>query len=104
MVRMGELAIDRSRFDADEIERNPFWVPDAQAAADWEPYLDGLRKSGSSIGATIEITARGFPAGLGAPVYAKLSTELGAAMLSINATICARAIRPSGVGKIDDTC
>ncbi len=85
MVRMGQHAIDRTRFDWDEIDRNPFWTPDPQAAADWAPYLDGLRKSGSSVGAVIEIAARGFPPGLGAPVYAKLDTELGAAMLSINA-------------------
>ncbi len=85
MVRMGEKQIDRSRFDAAEIERNPFWVPDATAAEEWAGYLDGLRKSGSSVGAVIEVTAKGIPAGLGAPVYAKLDTELAAAMMSINA-------------------
>jgi chorismate synthase len=85
MVQMGPHAIDRARFDADEIERNPFWVPDAQAAQDWAGYLDGLRKSGSSVGAVVEVVARGIPAGLGAPVYGKLDTELAAAMMSINA-------------------
>ncbi len=85
MVQMGPHAIDRGRFDWDEIGRNPFWVPDAQAAAEWAEYLDGLRKSGSSVGAVVEVVARGAPAGLGAPVYGKLDTELGAAMLSINA-------------------
>ncbi len=85
MVQMGPQKIDPSRFDWDEIDRNPFWVPDAQAAQDWAGYLDGLRKSGSSVGAVIEVVARGAPAGLGAPVYGKLDTELGAAMLSINA-------------------
>ncbi len=85
MVQMGPHAIDRGRFDWDEIGRNPFWVPDAQAAAEWAEYLDGLRKSGSSVGAVVEVVARGAPPGLGAPVYGKLDTELGAAMLSINA-------------------
>ncbi len=85
MVRMGERAIDRDRFDWAEIGRNPFWAPDAEAAADWEGYLDALRKSGSSVGAVIELVARGAPAGLGAPVYAKLDTDLAAAMMSINA-------------------
>ncbi len=55
MVQMGPHAIDRARFDWDEIDRNPFWVPDAEAAADWADYLDGLRKSGSSVGAIIEV-------------------------------------------------
>ncbi len=85
MVQMGPHEIDRDRFDRDEIARNPFWVPDAQAAEDWARYLDGLRKSGSSVGAVIEVVARGVPAGLGAPVYGKLDTDLAAAMMSINA-------------------
>ena len=85
MVRMGEHSIDRSKFDGSEIERNPFWVPDAKAAETWAGYLDGLRKSGNSVGAVVEIRAAGFPAGLGAPVYAKLDTDMAAAMMSINA-------------------
>ena len=85
MVGMGEKQIDRSRFNWDEIGKNPFWTPDPQAAEDWAVYLDGLRKSGSSVGALIEVTVRGCPPGLGAPVYGKLDTDLAAAMMSINA-------------------
>ena len=85
LVAMGPHAIDRARFDTAEIDRNPFWVPDAQAAADWAAYLDSLRKSGESVGAVIEVTASGVPAGLGAPIYGKLDTDLAAAMMSINA-------------------
>jgi len=85
MVQMGPHRIARARFDATEIERNPFWVPDAQAAIDWAAYLDDLRKSGSSVGAAIEVVARGVPAGLGAPIYGKLDADLAAAMMSINA-------------------
>jgi len=85
MVRMGEKAIDRSRFDADEIERNPFWTPDPVAASEWESYLDALRKAGSSVGAEVEVVATGVPPGLGAPIYAKLDAELASAMMSINA-------------------
>jgi chorismate synthase len=85
MVQMGPHGINRARFDAAEIERNPFWVPDATAADDWATYLDSLRKSGDSVGAVIEVVAHGIPAGLGAPVYGKLDTDLAAAMMSINA-------------------
>ena len=85
MVQMGPHAIDRGRFDMDEIARNPFWTPDAEAARQWAAYLDALRKAGNSVGAVIEVVIRGAPAGLGAPVYAKLDTELAAAMMSINA-------------------
>lgn len=85
MTQMGPDGIDRARFDWDQIAQNPFWTPDPKAAEDWAVYLDDLRKSGSSVGAIIEVTARGVPVGLGAPVYGKLDTDLAAAMMSINA-------------------
>ena len=85
MVRMGAHEIDRTQFDWDEIEQNPFWTPDRQAAETWATYLDDLRKSGNSVGAVIEVVARGVPAGLGAPVYAKLDTDIAAGLMSINA-------------------
>jgi len=85
MVQMGPHGIDRDRWDWEEVERNPFWTPDAQAAAEWAGYLDGLRKAGNSVGAVVEVVARGVPAGLGAPVYGKLDTDLAAACMSINA-------------------
>ncbi|MBW4707073.1 chorismate synthase [Roseobacter sp. YSTF-M11] len=85
MTQMGPHQIDRAHFEWEQIDANPFWVPDAKAAEDWAGYLDGLRKSGSSVGAIIEVVARGVPAGLGAPVYGKLDTDLAAAMMSINA-------------------
>ena len=85
MVQMGARGIDRARFDFAEIERNPFWVPDAEAAKDWADYLDDLRKSHNSVGAIIEVTASGVPAGIGAPVYGKLDSDLAAALMSINA-------------------
>jgi chorismate synthase len=85
MVQMGPNHIDRTRFDMGQIGENPFWTPDPEAAKDWAIYLDGLRKSGESVGAVIEVTASGVPAGLGAPIYAKLDTDLAAAMMSINA-------------------
>ncbi|WP_171097627.1 chorismate synthase [Ruegeria sp. HKCCD7255] len=85
MVQMGPRRIDRSNFDWSQIEQNPFWTPDATAAEDWATYLDELRKSGNSVGAVVEVVARGVPAGLGAPIYAKLDTDLAAAMMSINA-------------------
>jgi chorismate synthase len=85
MVQMGPKAIDRSRFDAGAIGENPFWCPDPVAAADWAEYLDELRLNHNSVGAVIEVVAEGVPAGLGAPLYAKLDGDLAAAMMSINA-------------------
>ncbi|MGR3483808.1 MAG: chorismate synthase [Paracoccaceae bacterium] len=86
MVGMGAKVIDRARFDLAEVERNPFWCPDPVAAAEWADYLDWLRTDDhNSVGATIELRASGVPVGLGAPIYAKLDTDLAAACMSINA-------------------
>jgi chorismate synthase len=85
LVQMGPHKIDKKNWDWSEVDRNPFFCPDAKAAAAWEIYLDEVRKSGSSCGAIIEVTASGVPAGWGAPIYAKLDSELAAAMMSINA-------------------
>ncbi len=85
LVQMGEKHIDRTRFDAAEIENNPFFCPDPVAAKEWEEYLAAIRKDGSSIGAVIEVVAVGVPAGLGAPIYGKLDTDIAAALMSINA-------------------
>jgi chorismate synthase len=85
LTQIGDRPIDRSRFDVDEIERNPFWCPDPEMAAQWTGYLDDIRKSGSSVGAVIELVASGVPAGLGAPIYGKLDSDLAGAMMTINA-------------------
>lgn len=85
MVQLGTEKVDRSRFDAEAIDQNPFWCPDPGAAEVWATYLDELRKDGNSVGGVIEVTAGGVPAGLGAPIYAKLDTDIAAAMMSINA-------------------
>jgi len=85
LIQMGPHAIERGNWDWDEVRRNDFFCPDAQAAAFYAEYLDGLRKAGSSIGAIIEVVAEGVPPGLGAPVYGKLDADLAAALMSINA-------------------
>jgi chorismate synthase len=85
MVQMGTETIDRTKWMWQEVDNNPFFCPDANAAKKWEIYLDEIRKSGSSVGAVIEVTASGVPAGWGAPLYGKLDGELAAAMMSINA-------------------
>jgi len=85
LVQMGAMHIDRANWSWDAVHENPFFCPDAKAAAAWESYLEGIRKAGSSVGAIIEVVAEGIPAGLGAPVYAKLDNELASALMSINA-------------------
>jgi len=85
LVQMGTQKIDRANWSWNAVNENPFFCPDAKAAETWEAYLEGIRKDGSSVGAIIEVVAEGVPAGLGAPVYAKLDNELASALMSINA-------------------
>jgi len=82
---IGGDAIDPANFDPGQIDANPFFCPDAAAAARWEALVDGARKAGSSLGAVIACEATGVPAGWGAPLYAKLDAELASACMSINA-------------------
>ena len=78
--------IDLVQFvDASEIDSNPFFCPDPEAAKRWEKLVDDARKDGSSLGAVVECVASGVPAGWGAPLYAKLDSELASACMSINA-------------------
>lgn len=85
MVQMGPHKINRDNWDWDEVNNNPFFAPDKDIVDVWADYLDGLRKSGSSIGAVVEIVADHVPVGLGAPVYGKLDQDIASAMMSINA-------------------
>jgi chorismate synthase len=85
LVQMGPHKVNRDNWDWDETGNNPFFAPDKEIVAVWSDYLDGIRKSGSSIGAVIEVVAEYVPAGLGAPVYGKLDQDIASAMMSINA-------------------
>ena len=85
MIQMGPHTIERERWDWAETGKNPFWCPDAETAAAWETFLDGVRKAGSSTGAVIEVVASGLPAGLGAPVFDRLDADIAKALMSIPA-------------------
>jgi chorismate synthase len=85
LIQMGAEKIGRAGWDWDEVDRNPFFCPDAGAVAGWTAYLDEVRKNGSSCGAIVEIVAEGVPVGLGAPLYSKLDQDIAAALMSINA-------------------
>ena len=85
VCELGGDRIDPARIDYAEIANNPFFCPDPEAAKRWEAKVDDARKAGSSLGAVVECVATGVPAGWGAPIYAKLDSDLAAAMMSINA-------------------
>jgi len=85
VCELGGDEIDRAAMDFAQIDQNPFFCPDSWAAKRWEEKVDEARKNGSSLGAVVECIAEGVPAGWGAPIYAKLSSDLAAAMMGINA-------------------
>lgn len=85
LVELGGDKIDRQAFDEAEINNNPFFCPDKAAVARWEKIVDEARKDGNSVGAVVECVAFHVPAGWGAPLYAKLDSELAAACMGINA-------------------
>jgi chorismate synthase len=85
LVQIGTKKINRDNWNWDEVNNNPFFAPDAEIVPVWEEYLDTIRKNGSSVGAIIEVVAENVPAGLGAPIYEKLYTDITANLMSINA-------------------
>ncbi|MFG1419026.1 chorismate synthase [Xanthobacter sp. V0B-10] len=85
LVQIGNIPIDRARWDWNEVGNNPFFCPDPGTVPLWSDYLDAIRKKGSSVGAVVEVVAEGVPPGLGAPLYGKLDAELASALMGINA-------------------
>ena len=85
LVQIGDIAVDRSAWDWGAVDENPFFCPDRATAERWAALLDGVRKRGSSVGAVVEVIAEGVPAGLGAPIYGKLDSDIAANLMSINA-------------------
>ncbi|KOR32044.1 chorismate synthase [Achromatium sp. WMS3] len=71
--------------DWDQVNKNPFFFPDANKISDLEAYMDALRKSGNSIGAEVTVTATGILPGLGEPVFDRLDADIAYALMSINA-------------------
>lgn len=82
---IGPVEIDRERFDLEEMWKNALYMPDGQAAAKAQEYLDGLMAERDSAGGVIECLIEGLPAGIGEPVFDKLDANLAKAILSIGA-------------------
>ena len=85
VTQLGIMGCNSSKWNDKEIRKNPFFCPDKSSVKLWEKYLLGIRKSGSSCGAVIELRARGVPVGLGSPIYSKLDADIASALMSINA-------------------
>lgn len=85
LAQVGPLVLDENGVQWSHIDDTPFFCPDPGRIEELETYMDRLRKSGDSVGARVNVVARGVPAGWGEPVYGKLDADIAAAMMSINA-------------------
>jgi len=72
-------------FDPEEINRNPLYCPDSQAAQKMLARIKEIRAAGDSAGGIVQILAKGCPPGLGEPVFDKLDARLAAAIMSVGA-------------------
>lgn len=85
VIAIGPHTINRNRWNWSEVDNNPFFTPDAEMVQVFSDYIDKVHKNGSSVGAVVEIVAENIPAGLGAPIYAKLDQDIASLLMSINA-------------------
>lgn len=82
---IGPVSIDEARFDKQERENNKLYMPDAVAAAQAERYLEQCMGEKDSAGGVVECVIHGMPAGIGEPVFDKLSALLAQGIMSIGA-------------------
>jgi len=83
MSQLGPIAIPFQSWHA--VPENAFFAPNASVVAELETYMDGLRKSGDSCGARIDVIAENVPVGWGEPVFDRLDADIAYAMMGINA-------------------
>jgi chorismate synthase len=83
LSKLGPIEVAFKSWDA--VSANPFFVADEAFVPQLEEFMDGLRKSGDSVGAEVTAIAQNVPPGWGEPVYDKLDADLAYAMMNINA-------------------
>ncbi len=82
---IGGIEIDYNKFDKEEIFRNPLYMPDKDAAKIASEYVTEMTKAHDSVGGIVECVVEGLPAGIGEPVFEKLTANLAKAICSIGA-------------------
>lgn len=87
VTQIGNIALeqDYQQYDLTQTEHSPVRCPEPEASRKMEELIQQLKDKGDTTGGIIQCIITGVPPGLGEPVFDKLHTELGKAMLSINA-------------------
>lgn len=85
--QVGDIGLEDNytAYDLSLVENNAVRCPDAVKAAEMEKLILDVKRQGDTVGGVVTCVAKGVPAGLGEPLYDKLSASLAGAMLSINA-------------------
>ncbi len=83
LAQLGPIKVELKDWDA--VYENVFFSPDPGKVDELDAYMKALRKEGESVGARINVVAKGVPPGLGEPVFDRLDADLAKAMMSINA-------------------
>jgi len=84
-LSIGDVTIDRDKFDEQEIYNNYLAMPDKDAAERAAELLNKRKGQEDSAGGIIECSITGLPSGVGEPVFEKLDAVLGKAIFSIGA-------------------
>jgi len=83
LAQLGPLRLEVRSLEG--VYDNPFFCPDPARIEELEAYMIQLRRDGDSVGARVNVLARGVPPGLGEPVFDRLDADIAHAMMSINA-------------------
>ncbi|MCX7745427.1 MAG: chorismate synthase [Clostridia bacterium] len=84
-LSIGDISIDKSKFNEDEIFNNFLCMPDTDAAKKAAEFLTRQKEKEDSAGGIVECIVTGLPSGVGEPVFEKLDAMLGRAIFSIGA-------------------
>ena len=80
---IGTISISKEKFQKEERDKNPLYMPDAKASKEAEKYVEEMMNQCDSAGGVVECIVNGVPAGIGEPVFDKLSANLAKAICSI---------------------
>lgn len=85
--QVGNIRLEKGYdcYDLSLIENNAVRCPDADKAQVMERLILDVKRQGDTVGGVVTCVIKGVPAGLGEPVYGKLTSSLAHAMFSINA-------------------
>lgn len=86
--KIGNISFDfEENYHPDPVltEANIVRCPDEETAKEMIAYIEETRKKGDTCGGIVSCFVKNVPAGLGEPVFSKLSADLARGMMSINA-------------------